>query len=111
MNARRFCECPRPTVQTESGTRFCIDCGHQLESQPLPAVDLIADRVVEKLAHQLGQREPWVGVDAAARHLHCSPQRIYDLCSRAGLPFAKDGSRSIFRLSELDAWLDRRNAA
>jgi hypothetical protein len=57
VTARQFCECERPTVQTENGVRFCIDCGHELEPQPMPAVDLIAGLVVQKLAHQLAGRE------------------------------------------------------
>ena len=113
MSAKRFCECDNPQVTLEDGVRFCHRCGHELEPTPpgAAAVELIADRVVDKLARQLGRREPWVDAEAAAAHLHCSVQRIYDLCSSGGLPYAKEGRRSIFRLSELDRWLDRRNAA
>jgi hypothetical protein len=111
VSARRFCECDNPQLKVEGGVRYCHRCGHALEPQPLAAVDLIADRVVEKLAHQLAGRERWVGVEAAAAHLDCDPRRVYDLCSKSDLPYAKEGTRSLFRLSELDAWLERRNAA
>ena len=114
MNSRRFCWCDNPQLRVEGGTTFCHRCGYELEPAPPPdPAELIAAKVVEMLAGRLGRqpREPWVGVDAAARHLHCSPQRIYDLCSRAGLPHAKEGTRSLFRLSEVDAWLERRKSA
>lgn len=49
--------------------------------------------------------EAWVGVDQAAGHLGCKPQRIYNLVHDRAIPYRKDGSRLLFRLSELDAWL------
>lgn len=45
----------------------------------------------------------------AARHLGCKPRRIYDLTSRRDLgriPHRKEGRRLLFRLSEIDRWLD-----
>jgi excisionase family DNA binding protein len=66
------------------------------------------DRIAEALAARLGNGngpEPWVGVDRAAEHLSCKRQRIYDLVSRGEIPHRKDGSRLLFRLSDLDAWL------
>ena len=51
--------------------------------------------------------EPWVGVAEAAAHLACKPQRIYDLVHQRAIPYRKDGSRLLFRLSELDAALER----
>ena len=50
--------------------------------------------------------EPWVGVPKAAEHLHCNPQRIYNLVSEGRIPYRKDGSRLLFRLSELDGCLE-----
>ena len=44
--------------------------------------------------------EPWVGVAEAAAHLACKRQRIYDLVHR------KEGGRLLFKLSQLDPWLD-----
>lgn len=49
--------------------------------------------------------EPWVDVAAAAMHLACKPQRIYDLVSAGAIPHRKEGRRVLFRLSELDRWL------
>lgn len=58
--------------------------------------------------------EPWVGVSEVARHLSCSPRRIYDLTSRKDdrrIPYRKDGSRLLFRLSAVDRWIDTGRAA
>jgi excisionase family DNA binding protein len=49
--------------------------------------------------------EPWIGVAAAAEHLACKRQRIYDLVHADRIPHHHDGSRLLFRRSELDAWL------
>lgn len=51
--------------------------------------------------------EAWVGVQRVAEHLGCKPQRIYDLVHQRAIPHHKDGSRLLFRLSELDAWLEQ----
>ena len=49
--------------------------------------------------------EAWVGVEQAAAHLDCKRQRIYDLVHAERIPYHRDGSRLLFRLSELDAWV------
>ena len=49
--------------------------------------------------------ETWIDVKAAADHLACKPQRIYDLVHADRIPHHKDGSRLLFRRSELDEWL------
>jgi excisionase family DNA binding protein len=83
----------------------------------------VTDRVVAALLDELaadpaavdrlrelvdaGAPEPWVGVAQAAEHLGCKPQRIYNLVADRAIPFRKDGSRLLFRRSELDAWLER----
>lgn len=74
--------------------------------------DAVVDELVERVAARLARpaAEPWVGVDAVAAHLGCRRQRIYDLVSQrgrrgGGIPHRKDGSRLLFRLSEIDAWL------
>ena len=51
--------------------------------------------------------EAWVGVEQAAAHLGCKRQRIYDLVHARAIPHRKEGSRLLFRLSDLDAWLER----
>jgi hypothetical protein len=49
---------------------------------PPAMLDLIADRVVARLATREPAVESWVGVDAAAAHLCCRRQRIYDLVAQ-----------------------------
>jgi hypothetical protein len=73
--------------------------------------DELVDELVERVASRLARptAEPWVGVDVVASHLGCRRQRIYDLVSQrgrgGGIPYRKDGSRLLSRLSEIDAWL------
>jgi len=53
--------------------------------------------------------KPWVGVAEAAAHLACKRQRIYDLVhrrDRTRIPHRKEGGRLLFKLSQLDRWLD-----
>jgi excisionase family DNA binding protein len=64
------------------------------------------DRLRNLVATNGTDSEPWVGVERAAEHLGCRRQRIYNLVSERAIPHRKDGSRLLFRLSELDAWLD-----
>lgn len=72
------------------------------------------EALVAQVAERLGPRaepaaEPWVGVVQAAAHLGCKPQRVYDLVSRratSGIPHRKEGGRLVFRLSQLDRWID-----
>lgn len=74
-------------------------------------IELIAGEVAERLAASRADGpEPWVGVGEVARHLSCRPQRVYDLCGRrdgTSIPHRKEGSRTLFLLSRVDAWLDR----
>ncbi len=73
---------------------------------PPDLLDAIASRVAELLTPQSGP-EPWIGVGAAAEHLACGTSRIYALTSARRIPHRKDGSRLLFRRSELDAWIER----
>jgi len=68
-------------------------------------LDAIADAVAQRL--QPNGPEPWIDVTAAAEHLACKRQRIYDLVHAGRIPHYKDGSRLLFRRSELDDWLQR----
>ena len=68
-------------------------------------IDVIAQRVVEVLDERQAQPEPWIGVAEAAEHLHCRPQRIYALVHQGRLQPCREGSRLLFRRSQLDAWL------
>ena len=78
---------------------------------PAPLLELIADRTAERLGARQPVVEPWVGVDQAAEHLACKRQRIYDLVSRRTIPYRKEGSRLLFKLSHLDAWIGSGGAA
>ena len=74
----------------------------------LDALDRDPDALAQlraKLGEASGALEPWVGVHEAATHLNCRPHRVYDLVSNRVIPYRKDGSRLLFRLSELDEWL------
>jgi excisionase family DNA binding protein len=75
---------------------------------PPEFVDEVADRVVELLAEQLAPADPdpYLSVDQAARYLACKPKRVYDLCSQRRIPFVKDGSRTLLRRGDLDAYLE-----
>jgi excisionase family DNA binding protein len=77
-------------------------------SIPLPTsvVDLIIERTMQRLEGSAFKAEPWVGVDQAAAHLCCKRQRIYDLVSRRTIPHRKEGTRLLFKLSHLDAWIE-----
>jgi len=44
--------------------------------------------------------------EEAALYLRTTPRGIHDRVHRSGLPVEKDGSRSLFRRSAIDAWLD-----
>ena len=75
---------------------------------PAAVLDEIVDRVTERLRDGRPAVEPWVGVADVAVHLACRRQRIYDLVGRRGpgqIPHRRDGTRLLFRLSEVDGWL------
>jgi excisionase family DNA binding protein len=72
------------------------------------ALGRLAELVAERLGSAPDGPEPWVGVRKAAAHIACQPQRIYNLVHERAIPYRKDGSRLLFRLSDLDRWLDGR---
>jgi excisionase family DNA binding protein len=78
---------------------------------PQALIELVADRAAERLGARLPVVEPWVGVEQAAEHLACKRQRVYDLVSRRTIPHRKEGSRLLFKLSHLDAWVESGGAA
>ncbi len=68
------------------------------------------DTLAEKLAPRLtkpAQPDGWLTVGEAAEYLRCPKSRVYSLVSARRIPFVKDGSRTLFRRSELDSWLCR----
>jgi excisionase family DNA binding protein len=74
---------------------------------PAELIELVADRAAELVAERLAAAapDPWIGVAQAADHLACPRSRVYALVSAGRLPHAKDGSRLLFKRSELDRWV------
>jgi excisionase family DNA binding protein len=117
----RVCDCDRPNVAIDAdGVRYCFDCGRGLKPAASRALEELADLVADGLAERLAAlvaasaSEPWITLADAAEHLACKTQRIYDLVHRqrqSGIPVRREGGRLLFRRSELDEWLARRNAA
>jgi excisionase family DNA binding protein len=75
---------------------------------PPEFVEAIAQRAAEIVLERQGATDaaPYLTVDEAASYLRCRPKRIYDLCSQRRLPFVKDGSRTLLRRVDLDAYLE-----
>lgn len=74
---------------------------------PPELVDAIAERAAQLVAErQAAALEPWWSVEQAAEYLACKPKRVYDLCSQRRVPFVKDGSRTLLRREDLDAYLE-----
>jgi excisionase family DNA binding protein len=93
---------PGPAIRGELPAMFGLAVSAEF-------VEALAHRVAELLRNDVGRAtpEPWIGVDAAAAHLACKPQRVYDLVSQRRVPFRRDGRRVLFRRSDLDGYLDR----
>jgi excisionase family DNA binding protein len=49
---------------------------------------------------------PWLSTEDAARHLACSRDRLYDLVQLGKLKPRRDGRRLLFKLADLDAYLE-----
>jgi excisionase family DNA binding protein len=86
--------------------------GRQLSiALPAELVELVAERAAAILrAEATVDVEPWLGVGEAAAHLACPTSRIYALVSARRIPHHRDGSRLLFRRSELDEWVERGGA-
>jgi excisionase family DNA binding protein len=63
--------------------------------------------LAEQVAELIAEREPggYLDVTAAAEFLACSKDRIYTLVSVGRIPHHKDGSRTLFKRSELEAYV------
>ena len=109
---------PGPTGLSRARSGAVAVRGHLALALSPDVLDEIAARAAALLANQSHSPiEPWIGVDDAADHLCCPKSRIYRLASqsRGGkqsnpIPFEKDGSRLLFRRSNLDAWVARGGA-
>lgn len=78
----------------------------------LPIPDAWLEAVAERAAVILAERQPeqpaavpYLTVAEAAEYLRCTPKRIYDLTGQRRLPFVKDGTRTLLRRADLDAYL------
>jgi hypothetical protein len=82
---------------------------------PPAVLDVIVERAAEQVAARLQTAvEPWVGVEEVAAHLCCRRQRVYDLVCRrqvSGIPHRKEGARLLFKLSQIDRWIEAGSAA
>ncbi len=55
--------------------------------------------------------EPWVSIDAIARHLDVSKDTVYRWIDQRGMPAHKVGRQWKFKISEVDAWVRGGKAA
>jgi excisionase family DNA binding protein len=71
-----------------------------------PLVDLIADRVAEKLA-TIQQRETkrLYSIAEAARYLSLSPAQVYRLVVGGKIKSLREGRRRLIDRDELDRWI------
>lgn len=78
--------------------------GRALIAEVLP---VIAEECGLALDAAVGSPDDLLTVAEAAAHLRCRAKRIYDLTSQRRLQPVKDGSRSLYRRGDLDAYLTR----
>jgi len=72
---------------------------------PPELLEEIAQRAAELLAARVPAEDHWMTVAEAAEYLRCPISRIYALTSAKRVPHHHDGSRLLFRRSELDTWV------
>lgn len=77
---------------------------------PAELVEAVAVRAAELVRDQAQAGDRWLTVDEAAEHLRCPKSRIYALTSTGRIPHHRDGSRLLFRQSELDRWVEQGGA-
>ena len=71
----------------------------------------LLEAIAARAAELVGERQApddgdgWMTVAEAAEYLRCPKSRVYSLVSARRIPFEKDGSRTLFRRSELDEWV------
>jgi excisionase family DNA binding protein len=69
------------------------------------ALRALAEKLQPYLPEPAREANTWLSVPEAAAYLRCPTSRIYALKSADRIPFHLDGSRLLFRRSELDAWI------
>ena len=79
---------------------------------PPELVDLIADKVIEKLKPLLsgnGKSEDDVifDVEGLAQYLKVKKQWVYEKVHNSGIPYYKVGKYPRFRKSKIDEWLQK----
>lgn len=88
-----------------------------MSSLTIELTDALLEQVAQRVAAILGvtagpaSPEPWLTVEQAATHLGISKSQVYSLCSQrhtSTIPLTKDGARTFFKASELDAWRTER---
>ena len=74
---------------------------------PDELVEALTERVADLLAGRLEPADRWLTVNEAAEYIGCPKSRIYALasCKPPRIPVERDGSRLVFKRSELDAWV------
>lgn len=56
------------------------------------------------------RNEPWVSLDAIARHLDVSKDTVYRWITQRDMPAHKVGRKWKFKVSEVDGWVREGNA-
>lgn len=74
-------------------------------SLPPDLIEQIARRAADILAERVAHVPDYLTAAEAASLMRCSKQRVYDLTSAGRLPVCKDGSRSLYRRSDVDRYL------
>jgi excisionase family DNA binding protein len=91
----------RAELHTNGGLEFTV----RLDGDQL---DELAHRVASLLAAQPAgpTANGWVDAAGAAEHLSTSRDRVYDLVALRKLEPRRDGRRLLFRLADLDDYLE-----
>jgi len=75
----------------------------------------LSDEVIEQIAQRAAaivagsatqSLSPWLDTKSAAQHLCCGSDRIHDLVQLGKLTPRRDGRRLLFRVTDLDDYLE-----
>lgn len=95
---------------TRSTVRIDETTNHDLSLTISPALfEAIAHRAAELVPRGFNP-DPYLSAVRAAEYLDCPLSRIYALVAARQIPHHRDGSRLLFRCSELDAWIQEGGA-